>query len=86
MTPATGGGMGSMAVGPSSSSTNSLWRACLREKAPGWLVVLTFPSCFLFRMIVPLDFIESSNLPPGDSVLLFMNLDGIDFVGQVRFQ
>jgi hypothetical protein len=44
-----------------------------------------FPSCFLFQVIVPLDFIELSHLPLGDSILLFQNLDGIGFVCQVQF-
>jgi hypothetical protein len=44
-----------------------------------------FPSHFIFRMIVPLDFIEVSSLPMGYSVLLLKNLDGIGIVGQVRF-
>jgi hypothetical protein len=36
-------------------------------------------------MIIPLDFVELSSLPSGGLILLFQNLDGIGFVGQIRF-
>jgi hypothetical protein len=37
-------------------------------------------------MIIPLNLIESNGFLFSDSILLFKNLDGICFVGQVWFQ
>jgi hypothetical protein len=45
-----------------------------------------FPRGFIFRVITPLDLIESSSLVARDSVLLVENLDGICLVSQIRFQ
>jgi hypothetical protein len=48
--------------------------------------VFMFPRGFIFRMIIPLNFVEPSGLVAGDSVLLVKNLDGICLVCQIRFQ
>jgi hypothetical protein len=55
-----------------------------------WLVgaqeLLTFSCGFVFRVIIPLDLVESSSLIACDSVLLVENHDGICLVRQIRFQ
>jgi hypothetical protein len=45
-----------------------------------------FPYGFVFRVIIPLNFIESSSLVAYDSVLLVENLGGICLVCQILFQ
>jgi hypothetical protein len=48
--------------------------------------LLTFPCGFIFRVIIPLDFVEPCSLVACDSVLLVNNLDRIRLVRQIRFQ
>jgi hypothetical protein len=45
-----------------------------------------FPCGFVFRVIIPLDLVESSSLVVRDSVLLVEHLDGMCLVCQIRFQ
>jgi hypothetical protein len=48
--------------------------------------VFMFPHGFIFRMIIPLNFVDLSSLVAGDSILLVENLGGICLVCQIRFQ
>jgi hypothetical protein len=45
-----------------------------------------FPRGFIFRVVIPLNLVESSSLVSGDSVLLVKNLGGICLVRQVWLQ
>jgi hypothetical protein len=45
-----------------------------------------FPCDFVFRVIIPLNLVESSSLVARDSVLLVKNLDGMCLVCQIGFQ
>jgi hypothetical protein len=48
--------------------------------------VFMFPRGFVFRVIIPLNFIEPSSHVARDSVLLVENLDGMCLVCQIGFQ
>jgi hypothetical protein len=45
-----------------------------------------FPCGFIFRVVIPLNLVESSSLVACDSAFLVENLDGICLVCQIRFQ
>jgi hypothetical protein len=45
-----------------------------------------FPRGFIFRVIIPFNFVELSSLVARDSILLVENLDGMCLVCQIRFQ
>jgi hypothetical protein len=45
-----------------------------------------FPRGFIFRVVIPLNLVESSSLVSGDLVLLVKNLGGICLVRQVWLQ
>jgi hypothetical protein len=48
--------------------------------------LLMFPCGFIFRVVIPLDLVESSSLVACDSILLVENLDRICLVCQIWFQ
>ena len=49
-------------------------------------VIFTFPSCFFFRMISPLDFVELDHASPGKTNILFKNFERSITIGQVIVQ
>ena len=48
--------------------------------------MFTFPSCFFFRMISPLDFVERDRTSLGKTNIFFENLERSIMIGQVIVQ
>jgi hypothetical protein len=48
--------------------------------------VLTFPHCFFFSMIAPLNVEELDNLAPCDTILLIQDLDGVLGIAQIQLE
>src|SRR3954469_22946397 len=46
----------------------------------------SFPCCFFFGMMVPLNFAEFDSLSPCDSFCSLMNLDRFLFISEITFQ
>ena len=49
-------------------------------------IIFTFPGCFLFRMISPLDFVELDRTSSGKTNIFFENLERSITIGQVIVQ
>ena len=49
-------------------------------------IVFTFPSCFIFRVVSPLDFVELDCAPSGKTNIFVENLDGSLTISQILIQ
>ena len=49
-------------------------------------IIFTFPSCFFFRMISPLDFVELDHTTSGKTNIFLENFQGSIPIGQVIVQ
>ena len=49
-------------------------------------IVFTFPSCFIFRVVSPLDFVELGCSPVGETNIFVENLEGRLTISQILIQ